>query len=65
VKNNLFDLKEIFAEKDRNRGLLWSVMITWINFPFLYWGVTSNNYMVITLGLFIAAVGTGFTLYFG
>ena len=65
MKNNLFDLKEIFAEKDKNRGLLWSVLITWLNFPLLYWGVSSNNSIIITLGLLIAAVGTGFTLYFG
>lgn len=65
MDNNLFNLKEIFLEKDRNRGLLWSVMITWFNFPFLYWGVSTNNSLVITLGLLIAAVGTGFTLYFG
>ena len=65
MKKNLFDLMEIFQEKDRNRGLLWSVMITWLNFPFLYWGVSANNSLVITLGLIIAAVGTGFTLYFG
>jgi len=65
LKKNLFDLMEIFQEKDRNRGLLWSVMITWLNFPFLYWGVSANNSLVITLGLIIAAVGTGFTLYFG
>ncbi len=65
MNNNLFDIMDIFKEKDRNRGLLWSVIITWLNFPFLYWGVTTNNSMIITLGLIIAAIGTGFTLYFG
>ena len=65
MKYKLFDIMEIFQEKDRNRGLLWSVIITWLNFPFLYWGVSANNSLVITLGLIIAAVGTGFTLYFG
>jgi len=65
VFNNLFNIIEIFKEKDKSRGLLWSVIITWLNFPFLYWGVTSNNSLIITLGLLIAAIGTGFTLYFG
>ncbi len=65
MKNNIFDIIEIFKEKDKNRGLLWSVIITWINFPFLYWGVSSNNPSVISLGLIIATIGTGFTLYFG
>jgi len=64
VFNNLFNIIEIFKEKDKSRGLLWSVIITWLNFPFLYWGVTSNNSLIITLGLLIAAIGTGFTLYF-
>jgi hypothetical protein len=65
VFNNLFNIIEIFKEKDKSRGLVWSVIITWLNFPFLYWGVTSNNSLIITLGLLIAAIGTGFTLYFG
>ena len=54
MKNNTFDIIEIFKEKDKNRGLLWSVIITWINFPFLYWGVSSNNPFVISLGLIIS-----------
>ena len=65
MKNNVFDIIEIFKEKDKNRGLLWSVIITWINFPFLYWGVSNNNPLIIGLGLIIATIGTGFTLYFG
>jgi len=65
LQKSLFDIIEVFKEKDKNRGLLWSVIITWLNFPFLYWGVSTNNYFIISAGLLIAAIGTGFTLYFG
>ncbi len=51
--------------KKRRKGLLWSVLIIWINFPFLYWGVLSDKPIVISIGLLITAIGTGFTLVFG
>lgn len=65
MNKNLFNILEIFSENDKNRGLLWSIIITWLNFPFLYWGVSTNNSFIITIGLLIIAIGTGFTLYFG
>ncbi|MDZ7671245.1 MAG: hypothetical protein U5K53_00145 [Halanaerobiales bacterium] len=51
---------------NKNRkGLLWSVLIIWVNFPFLYWGVLSDKPVIIAIGLLITAIGTGLTLVFG
>ena len=51
--------------KKKKRGLLLSVIITWLNFPFLYWGISNDNPLVIIMGLSIIAIGAGFTLVFG
>lgn len=49
----------------KRKGLLWSVLIIWLNFPFLYWGVHAEMPVIINIGLLITAIGTGFTLVFG
>lgn len=65
MNNNFFNIIDIINKKDKKNGLLWSIIITWLNFPFLYWGVSTDNSIIIGLGMIIAAVGIGFTLYFG
>ena len=65
MKNNLFNIIDIFIKKDKKRGLLWSVIITWVDFPVLYWGILINNSLIIAIGLLFIAIGIGFTLYFG
>lgn len=48
-----------------NKGLLWSVIIIWIDFPILYYGINTDNYLVIILGLLFMVSGIGYIVSFG
>lgn len=57
-------LKDFFKKDNKDKGLLWAVIITWLDFPLLYWGVNSGQTPLISLGLISLFFAAGLVLYF-
>ncbi|MFW5786636.1 MAG: hypothetical protein ACOCV3_00045 [Halanaerobiales bacterium] len=51
--------------KQKGNGLLWSVIITWLDFPLLYWGVMSENNFLLVVGFSFLVLGTGLAVFYG
>lgn len=63
--NILFRILNYFKNADKEQGLKCAVIVTWIDFPLLYWGITVDNLPVIIAGIFLLILGNSFALYFG
>ena len=51
--------------ENKKNGLLWSVLLIWCDFPLLYYGINSDNHIIITLGLTLLVLGIGYIISFG
>ena len=64
-KNILGSIINYFKNAERGQGLKWAVILTWIDFPLLYWAIRTDNVLVMITGMFLLILGNGFALYFG
>ena len=65
MNNNIFHQIINFFKNNKNQGLKWAVILTWIDFPLLYWSVITDNIPVMIIGMVLLILGNGFALYFG
>jgi len=49
----------------KRKGLLLAIVAIWFDFPYLYYGINNNNYLIIVSGLFLLSLGVGWILLSG